>query len=67
VALVSVENRVKYNALTVEEKEELMQEFDEHKATKGKALCTSTKSRVSDITHAVQRVEQEVSSSFASR
>jgi hypothetical protein len=44
-----------------------MQEFDEHKVTKGKALRTSTKSRVSDITHAVQRVEQEVSSSFASR
>jgi hypothetical protein len=59
--LASVEKRAKYNALTAEEKEELLQEHEEHKATKETATRTSTRSRVSDITHTVQRVEQEVS------
>ena len=59
--LASDEKRAKYSALTVEEKAELIDEFEDHKATKETALRTSAKSRVSDITHTVQRVEQEVS------
>jgi hypothetical protein len=50
-----------YNALTAEERDELIREFEEQKATRAKALHQSSKARVSDVAYTVKAIENEVS------
>lgn len=54
-------HRQEYDELTGGEKAQLIQEFDEHKATKTCGFRTSMKSRVNDVTHTLKAVENEVS------
>jgi len=50
----------KYDQLTAQEWKDLIQEFEEVKATKAKAFQLSTKARVNDVTHTLGAVENEV-------
>ena len=49
-----------YNALTLEEKTELVLEFEKVKATKAKGFRTSARSRVNDVTQTMSVLENEV-------
>jgi len=60
--LVGVECQDKYKMLNNEEREELKCQLEEHKAAKATAHWTSNKSWISNVTHTVRTIEQEVSS-----
>jgi hypothetical protein len=49
-----------YDALTTEQKEQLVREFDEYKASKTLGFRVLTRSRVNDVTHTLKSVENEV-------
>lgn len=49
-----------FRILSDQDKESLIKEFDEHKATQAKGLRVSNKSRVNDITYTIGMVEKEV-------
>jgi hypothetical protein len=59
--LVGRDNVDEYNALTEEERVEIVQEFEEYKAKEAKTLRQSDKARVSDVANTVKAVESEVS------
>lgn len=52
--------RLEYDELTLEQKKQLIREFDEHKASKISGRRVSTKSRVNDVTHTLKAIENEV-------
>ena len=53
-------HRDEYEQLTAQERKDVIQEFEEVKATKAKAFRLSTKARVNDVTHTLGAVENEV-------
>ncbi|KAG2116143.1 hypothetical protein DEU56DRAFT_761603 [Suillus clintonianus] len=59
--LVSDENRAEYRDLTKDKKEQLLQEYSEHKETKTTGICISTKLKVNDVTQTLKAVENEAS------
>ena len=57
----NAENQAIYKALTEDKKKVLMDEFKKEKATKLKALRTSMKSHINDISQTVKLIENKVS------
>lgn len=55
------DHRVEYQALTEDEKAELLLEYGEYKETRATGIRISTKSKVSDVTQTLKAVENEVS------
>lgn len=53
-------NQDEYNKLTKQQRTDLVQEFETHKAGRATALRISNKSRVNDATHALASIENEV-------
>lgn len=53
-------HREQYDALTSDEKADLIRQFDDHKANKVRGLRISTKSRINDVTHTLRAIENEV-------
>lgn len=50
-----------YEALSAQERKQLVRELDNFKANKAKAKRISSKSRINDVTHTLATVESEVS------
>ncbi|KAG1762011.1 hypothetical protein EDD22DRAFT_778889 [Suillus occidentalis] len=59
--LISDENHTEYHNLGEDKKIQLLQEYSKHKETKTTGICTSTKSKVNDITQTLKAVENEAS------
>ena len=53
-------HKEEYDNLTLDQKDKIVQEFDEHKATKTCGLRISTKSRVNNVTHTLKAIQTEV-------
>lgn len=53
-------HRSEYDALTPQEKLNLIQELNEHKANKACGLRTSVKAKINDVTHTMSAIENEV-------
>jgi len=54
------EHKAEYDALTAEEKDKLVQELDEHKATQKKSRWSSNKSKGNNVTHTFGRITNKV-------
>jgi biotin-(acetyl-CoA carboxylase) ligase len=54
------EHRVEYHALSNDEKDSILKEYEEHKATKTNGVRISTKSKVNDVTQTLKVIENEV-------
>lgn len=62
----NAELKVEYAGLTQEEKEALIAELEQVKATKAKGFRSSARSRVNDITKTMAVLENEVNPSYIS-
>ncbi|KAG1758577.1 hypothetical protein EDD22DRAFT_783713, partial [Suillus occidentalis] len=56
------EHRVEYHALSNDEKDSILKEYKEHKATKTNGVRISTKSKVNDVTQTLKVIENELNS-----
>jgi hypothetical protein len=51
---------VEYHALSNDEKDSILKEYEEHKARKTNGVRISTKSKVNDVTQTLKVIENEV-------
>ena len=58
------ENRANYHGLSAEEKECLIKEFSQFRELKAVGICLTSKSKINDVTHTLNAVENEVGSCF---
>ncbi|KAG2114522.1 hypothetical protein DEU56DRAFT_748887 [Suillus clintonianus] len=56
------EHRVEYHALSKEEKDSILKEYEEHRTTKTNGVRISTKSKVNDVTQTLKAIENELNS-----
>ncbi|KAG1802711.1 uncharacterized protein HD556DRAFT_1429513 [Suillus plorans] len=55
-------HRSEYHALSNNEKDSLLKEYEEHRTTKTNRLRISTKSKVNDVTQTIKAIENELNS-----
>ena len=58
------ENRANYHGLSAEEKECLVEEFSQIRELKAVGIRLTSKSKINDVTHTLNAVENEVGSCF---
>ncbi|KAG1770858.1 hypothetical protein EV702DRAFT_1202186 [Suillus placidus] len=56
------EHRMEYHALSNDEKDSLLKEYEEHRATKTNGVRISMKSKINDITQTIKAIENELNS-----
>ena len=54
------ENRKGYHELLAEDKQNLVEEFRDFRVSKAVGICVKTKSKISDVTHTLAAIENEV-------